>query len=604
MTSNELREKYLNFFKEKGHAVIPSASLIPDNDPTTLFISAGMHPLVPYLLGEKHPEGNRLADVQKCIRTIDIEEVGDYCHHTFFEMLGNWSLGDYFKKEAIEWSWEFLTDKKWLGLEPEKLAFSVFKGDKDAPFDEEAYELWKKIGIPETRIAKLGKEDNWWGPAGKTGPCGPDTEMFYWVDDKSPAPEKFDPENKKWVEVWNNVFMQYNKTVDGKYEKLKQENVDTGMGLERTLAVVNGLDDDYATELFKNSINKIEELSKLEYGNKSDSDYIKEGEHCWIDARKQIRIIADHIKAAVFIMGDDLGIAPSNLDQGYIVRRLVRRAVRSGKKIGIEKTSWTTDVATVIISDFGGTYPELENNSQFIIHNLENEEKKFKQTLERGEKELLKFKGSEVTGSDVFNWYQTYGYPIEMTEEAVQEKGLTFSDGYKKEFEKELQKHQELSRTATEGKFKSGLADNSEQTTKYHTATHLLLASLRKVLGNHVSQKGSNITPERIRFDFSHGEKMTDEEKQQVEELVNDAIKKDIPVVCEEMTLDEAKEKNITGVFEHKYGEKVKTYSIGSVSREICGGPHVERTGVLGDFKIKKESSSSAGVRRIKAVLE
>lgn len=588
MTSNEIREKFLNFFKEKGHAVIPSASLVPENDPTALFISAGMHPLVPYLLGEKHPEGSRLVSIQKCIRTTDIEEVGNCCHHTFFEMLGNWSLGDYFKKEAIEWSWEFLTDKKWLGLEPERLAVSVFEGDKNAPFDEDAFSLWRETGVPEKRIAKLGKKDNWWGPAGKTGPCGPDTEMFYWTDDKNPAPQKFDPENKKWVEVWNDVFMEYNKTAEGEYKKLKQKNVDTGMGLERTLAVVNSLDDNYATELFENSINKIEELSGKSYNNSEDT-------------KKEMRIIADHIKAAVFIMGDDKGIAPSNLDQGYIARRLIRRAVRCGKKLGIVKTPWTKDVANVIVNDFGNIYPELEKNSKFIIQNLEEEENKFKQTLEKGLKKFNKLDSKEISGKEAFDLFQTYGFPLEITEELAKEKEITVD---KVGFQKEFEQHQELSRTATEGKFKSGLADNSEQTTKYHTATHLLLASLRKVLGNHVSQKGSNITSERIRFDFSHPQKMTNEEREKVEELVNGAIKEDTPVVCEEMTLGEAKEKNITGVFEHKYGKKVKTYTVGAFSQEICGGPHVERTGVLGHFKILKESSSSAGVRRIKAVLE
>jgi len=620
MTSQEIRQKFLDFFKSKNHAVLPSASLIPENDPTTLFISAGMHPLVPYLMGEKHPQGKKLASVQKCIRTIDIDEIGDAYHHTFFEMLGNWSLGDYFKKEAIEWSIEFLT--KHLNIPIERLAVSVFKGDKDAPLDKESIDIWKNIGIPELRIAKLGKDNNWWGPAGQTGPCGPDTEMFYWNDNKKLAPKEFDSKDARWVEIWNDVFMEYNKTAEGKFEPLKQKNVDTGMGLERTLAVLNGLDDDYLTELFINQIKKIEELSGKKY-NESE------------EITRAMRIIVDHIKAAIFIMGDDKGIAPSNLDQGYVVRRLIRRAVRYGRQLEIKNDLWTKEVAKIVIEDYKEVYPELERNKDFVLNNLDKEEAKFKETLEKGLREFEKMKpkftpllpSSEKTGviqygwsGDVlFNLYSTYGFPIELSIEEIKKLYEAFKDktGIRivklpkddekrllHQFHEALQRHQEKSRTAAAGKFKSGLADASEETKKLHTAAHLLLAALRKVLGEHVVQKGSNITAERLRFDFSHSEKLTDEQKQEVERLVNEVIKKDLPVVCQEMSLDEAKKQGAMGVFESKYGDKVKVYSIGDYSKEICAGPHVDQIGQLGHFKITKEQSSSAGVRRIKAILE
>jgi len=579
MNSKELREKYLNFFKSKEHAIIPSASLIPENDPTTLFISAGMHPLVPYLMGEKHPQGNRLVDVQKCIRTIDIDEVGNAYHHTFFEMLGNWSLGDYFKKQAIEWSFEFLI--KELNIPIERFAVSVFEGDDNASLDQESIDIWKSLGISEERIARLGKDDNWWGPAGKTGPCGPDTEMFYWIDDKEKAPKEFNTEDKRWVEIWNDVFMEYNKTAEGKYEPLKQKNVDTGMGLERTLAVLNGLDDDYMTELFINLIHKIEELSGKGYEETKE-------------ITKAMRIIADHIKAATFIMGDNKGITPSNLDQGYIVRRLIRRAIRYGRILEIKKELWTKEISKIVIDDYVEAYPELEKNKEFILNNLDEEEIKFKKTLERGLREFEK-------GTDAFILFSTYGFPIEMTQELAKEKGKEVDVN---KFNEQMKKHQDLSRTASAGKFKSGLADTSEETKKLHTAAHLLLASLRKVLGDHVIQKGSNITAERLRFDFSHPEKMTDQQKQEVEKLVNETIEKNLEVKCEEITLDEAKKQGAMGVFESKYGEKVKVYTIADFSREICAGPHAESTGELGHFKITKEQSSSAGVRRIKAILE
>lgn len=601
MTSRELRQKYLDFFKEHGHTVISSASLIPENDPTVLFTTAGMHPLVPYLMGEKHPAGKRLANAQKSIRTSDIDEVGDPIHHTFFEMLGNWSLGDYFKEEAIKMSWEFLTSPDWLKLDKSRLAVSVFAGDADpgdehgagVPFDQEAYDIWKSLGVPEARIAKLPKKNNWWGPAGLTGPCGPDTEMFYWTGDPEKIPAGFNDDNVLWVEIWNNVFMQYNKTADGRYELLKQKNVDTGMGLERILAVMNGFSDNYKTDLFKNLIFKIEDLS----GKKYDAGH---------EITKAMRVIADHIKAAVFIMADDKGIEPSNTDRGYVLRRLIRRAIRYGRQIGINEESWTKEIAKIAAHDYSNVYPEMQKNIDRVIELLKEEEAKFKKTLGQGLKEFEKLSGEKIiTGKQAFDLYQSYGFPLEITEELALEKNQTVN---KAEFKNELKQHQDLSRTASSGMFKGGLADASEATVKYHTTAHLLLAALRKVLGDHVIQKGSNITAERLRFDFAHKDKMTDEEKHQVEALVNQAIKQNLSVSCEEMTLDEAKSKGAHGIFETKYGERVKVYTIGDeklyFSKEICGGPHVKQIGDLGNFKIQKEESSSFGVRRIKAVLE
>ncbi|OIP79704.1 MAG: alanine--tRNA ligase [Parcubacteria group bacterium CG2_30_45_37] len=594
MTSKELRQKYLEFFKAKGHTIIPSASLIPENDPTVLFTTAGMHPLAPYLMGEKHPGGRRLASAQKCIRTGDIDEVGNPTHHTFFEMLGNWSLGDYFKKEAIELSWEFLTSPAWLGLDKNRLAVSVFKGDSDAPFDQEAHDIWKNIiGVPEEKIARLPKKNNWWGPAGLTGPCGPDTEMFYWAGEADKIPASFNDDNPLWIEIWNDVFMQYNKTAAGTYEPLKQKNVDTGLGLERILAVINGYGDDYKTDLFKNIISRIERLSNKAYGTDQE-------------ITKAMRIIADHLKAATFIMGDDRGVAPSNLGQGYVVRRLIRRAIRYGRQLGIKEESWTKEIAKVVAHDYQEVYPELRRNINKVIEQLTEEEAKFKKTLELGLKEFEKL-GVEgkISGNQAFNLYQTYGFPLEIIEELAKEKSLTVDAAA---FAKELEKHQKLSRTASAGMFKGGLADASEATVKYHTAAHLLLAALRKVLGDQVIQKGSNITAERLRFDFAHPGKMSDEEKQKAEELVNGAIKQDLPVTGEELTLNQARTKGAHGIFDAKYGEKVTVYTIGDetlyFSKEICGGPHVEHTGILGHFKIQKEESSSAGVRRIKAILE
>lgn len=606
MNANELRQKYLDFFKAQGHAVISSASLIPENDPTVLFTTAGMHPLVPFLLGEKHPAGNRLTDAQKCIRTGDIDEVGDRTHHTFFEMMGNWSLGDYFKKEAINFSWQFLTDAAWLGLDKNRLAVSVFQGDADAPYDEEAYQIWEEIfkanNLPTARIAKLPKKNNWWGPAGTTGPCGPDSEMFYWVGDADKVPGSFNDDNDLWVEIWNDVFMQYNKTAEGNFEPLKQTNVDTGLGLERVLAVINGLNDNYQTELFHPLISKIEELSGQKYGLNSETD-------------KAMRIIADHLKAATFIIGDEKGIAPSNTDQGYVLRRLIRRAIRYGRQLGINQqdVSWPALIADAVADIYSQVYPEIKNNLSRISSELNKETEKFSHTLEKGILEFEKLAHGNLSGEDAFRLYQSYGFPLEITEELAAEKGIKVD---KEGFAAELAKHQELSRTASAGKFKGGLADSSEETTKLHTAAHLLLAALRQVLGEHVTQKGSNITAERLRFDFSHNEKMTPEQIAKAEELVNGAIAAKLPVTCEELSLEEAKERGAMGVFDSKYGERVKVYTASQIlpdgapdfknafSQEICGGPHVNNTGILGKFKIQKEESSSAGVRRIKAVLE
>ncbi len=585
ITSAELRQKFLEFFKKNGHSIIPSASLIPENDPTVLFTTAGMHPLVPYLLGEVHPEGKRLSNAQKCIRTGDIDDVGDDTHNTFFEMLGNWSLGDYWKEEAIKWSFDFLINE--LKIPLERFAVTCFIGDENAPKDEESAKIWSSLGIKKERIAFLPKEDNWWGPAGLTGPCGPDTEMFYWKLNNEPAPKIFDAKNKNWVEIWNDVFMQYVKDEKGNYNIASQKNVDTGMGMERTLAVLNGKENIYETDLFSDLIKKVEGLSGKKY---------KEDE-------KSFRIIVDHLRSATFIIGDVRGVTPSNLGQGYIVRRLIRRAIRFGRKVGINKSNWLREVAEIVAVKYEDVYPSIKENLNFISAELTKEEEKFSQTLEKGLKEFEKLQ--KVSGKDAFDLYQTYGFPIEITEELAKENGITVDI---EEFKNELEKHQELSRTASAGMFKGGLADTSAETTKLHTAAHLMLAGLRKVIGNEVYQKGSNITAERLRFDFSHKDKMTSEQIKDVENFVNDIIKKDLAVACNEMDLDEAKKINAMGVFESKYGEKVKVYTIGEdeniASREICGGPHVDRTGTLGHFKILKEESSSSGVRRIKAILE
>jgi alanyl-tRNA synthetase len=587
MTAKELREKYLEFFKERGHAVLPSASLIPENDPTVLFTTAGMHPLVPYLLGEIHPSGTRLTDIQKCLRMVDFDNIGDNTHNTFFQMLGNWSLGDYFKEEAIAWSFEFLTSKEWLGLPLEKLAFTVYGGDKLIPKDDESFNLWKSHGVSEKRIAYWGA-DNFWS-AGETGPCGPSTEMFYWSGDEE-APEVFDPSDEKWVEIWNDVFMGYNRPEPGKIELLMKKNVDTGMGMERTLAVLNGVKSNYETDLFLPLIKKISEISNRQYE----------------ENRKNYRIIADHIRAATFILGDEHGVVPSNKDQGYVLRRLIRRVINAGRKLGIEHL-FTGALATIVVAEYGETYPELRENEEKIITELNREEEKFKKTIKDGLKKFdeivgeIKGERSEISGKQAFDLYQSFGLPIDMVVELAEEKGLTVDA---QGFEAELKQHQSMSRTGSEQKFKGGLADTSEISVKYHTATHLLHAALQRVLGSHVLQRGSNITAERLRFDFSHPQKVTPEEIKKVEDMVNNEISKKTPVKMEEMTVDEAKASGATGVFEHKYGDKVKVYAIGDFSKEICGGPHVDNTGELGIFKIIKEEASSAGIRRIKAVLE
>ncbi|TSC94385.1 MAG: Alanyl-tRNA synthetase [Parcubacteria group bacterium Licking1014_1] len=625
MNSSDLRQRFLEFFEKKGHKIIPSASLIPENDSTVLFTTAGMHPLVPFLLGEKHPSGKRLTGAQKCVRTGDIDEVGDDIHLTFFEMLGNWSLGDYWKEDAIKWSYEFLT--KELKIPLERLAVSCFAGDDDAPKDNESAEIWESLGVKKERIAFLSKEDNWWGPAGKTGPCGPDTEMFYWKLNDKPAPEIFDPENKNWVEIWNDVFMQYIKDENGNYFEAKQKNVDTGMGLERTSAVLNGKENIFETDLFLPIIKEIEKLSGASYWGVRPPN-----------TQRLFRILADHIKASVFLASE--GIAPSNVEQGYVLRRLIRRIVRYRKLLnpptgGAENFLSSLIKATIEI--YKDTYPELKEKEDEIISIVRQEEEKFEKTLEQGLKilsqqivaedfpvknapDVTSIDGftaytsfnSNLTGKWFFNLYQTFGFPIELAFEEIENMRGKIStqdkERIEKEFQKELKKHQELSRAASVGMFKGGLADAGLETTKLHTAAHLMLAGLRKVLGENIVQKGSNITAERLRFDFSHKEKMTEEQIKDVENFVNDIIKKDLPVRFEEMSLEKAKELGAMGVFESKYGERVKIYTIGQeseiVSREICGGPHAEKTGILGKFRIQKEESSSAGIRRIKAVLE
>ncbi len=582
MNRKELIKKYLDFFKSKTHKETPNESLIPENDPTALFVSAGMHPLVPYLLGQKHPLGKRLCNVQKCIRTGDIEEVGDETHHTFLEMLGNWSLGDYWKKEAIEFSFEFLT--KVLKIPKERLVVSIFAGDKNAPKDTEAAKIWNSLGIK--KIIYMTNA-NWWGPAGKTGPCGPDTEMFY--SNKNPIPElNHRTFGEDWVEIWNDVFMEYNKDSKGNYNHAKQKNIDTGMGIERALAMLNGLEDNYMTEVFKPIIKQIEKLSRKPYkGNE-----------------KSMRIIADHIKAAVFILSEK--IEPSNTEQGYVLRRLIRRAIRYGKELGIPKEKDITTPLTKEIIKIYEDYPQLKKNQKFIIDELNKEEEKFEKTIDKGLREIKKMAWEikiheKISGKKAFLLYQSYGFPIEMIRDVALKYGVEVDES---EFNKELKKHQKLSRTASVGKFKSGLADDSKETTKLHTASHLLLSSLRKVLKDKkITQKGSNITAERLRLDFSFPRKLTNEELNAIEILVNKQIKKSCEVCKEEMSLKEARKKGAEGVFNEKYGEKISVYSIGKFSKEICAGPHVKNTCELGKFKIIKQDSSGSGVRRIKATL-
>ncbi len=598
ITIDELRRKYIEFFKARGHAEISGKSLIPENDPTVLFTTAGMHPLVPYLLGEPHPAGKRLTDYQKCIRTGDIDMVGDTSHLTFFEMLGNWSLGDYFKNEAIQWSYEFLTSPDYLGIDPVKLSVTVFAGDESVPRDDESAYLWKKVGIPEERIFFLPREDNWWGPAGETGPCGPDTEMF--VDTGAPA---CGPDCKpgchcgKYFEIWNDVFMQYNKKADGSYELLARPCVDTGMGIERTVAMLQGKKSVYEIEAFTPILKVLESITGKTYGvSSSDAE---------ID--RSFRIIADHIRAAAFILGDPKAVLPSNIGAGYVLRRLIRRAVRHGKKLGIEGL-FLSRPAQAVIDIYKEPYPELLENAGRIFEELEREEKKFLETLQKGEHEfekilpnLLKNPDKTMPGRLAFKLYDTYGFPIELTEELAAEHELKVD---KQGFEESFKKHQEISRAGSEQVFKGGLADNSEIVTRYHSATHLLHKALRLVLGNHVAQKGSNITAERLRFDFSHPAPMTPEQIAAVERIVNEQIARDLPVTMEMMPPEEAKAAGAIALFGEKYEPIVKVYTMGDFSKEVCGGPHVSHTGEIGKFKIIKEQSSSAGVRRIYAVLE
>ena len=599
MTANDLRSIYIEFFKSKNHAEISGQSLIPENDPSVLFTTAGMHPLVPYLLGEKHPAGTRLTDYQKCIRTGDIDEVGDPSHLTCFEMLGNWSLGDYFKKESIAFSYEFLTSPKWLGLDPRKISVTVFAGDENAPRDEEAATFWKENGMPEDKIAYLPASDNWWA-AGPTGPCGPDTEIFYWVGEGlPPAGSNKGTDSKNWMEIWNNVFMQYNRVDEKTLVPLPKQNVDTGMGLERTNCILQGKTSVYLTEVFQPIIKTIEGLSGYTYGTDDEKD-------------KSVRIIADHSRSSVFILGDQKGVTPDRVGAGYVLRRLIRRAVRHGMKLGIEK-DFMAEVAATVIENFKNAYPELEENKEKVFRELTAEEAKFRTTLKKGEAEfqkllpnLMKNPKKIISGKVAYNLYETYGYPLELTQELGAENGFTVDVEGFKEAER---KHQEASKTAEAGAAKGGLAEQSDVTTKYHTATHLLQQALVNVLGNQVAQKGSNINNERMRFDFTFERPMTKEEIAQVEAIVNEKINEDLPVTMQVMPLDVAKASGARALFTNKYGEDVKVYTIGKdaekdwFSKEVCGGPHVQHTAQIGKFKIEKEQSSSAGVRRIRATI-
>ena len=583
MKAIEIRNKYLNFFKEHGHAVIPSASLIPENDPSVLFTTAGMQPLVPYLLGEKHPEGTRLTDYQKCLRTNDIDEVGDNRHLTYFEMLGNWSLGDYFKDESIKMSFEFLT--KELNIPVEKLSVTCFAGDEDCPKDEVSANAWRKAGIPEDHIYFYGKDDNWW-IAGEEGPCGPDTEMFYDTGKPACGPDcQPSCDCGKYVEIWNNVFMEYFKDSNGNYSKLKQRNVDTGLGLERMTMLLQGKETPFDTEIFEPVMKQIEKIQK-------------------VDNIQSRRIIAEHLRASIMVTSD--GGRPSNIDRGYILRRLIRRMIRHMNKLGID-LSELANLIDLNIDTLNELYPELKKNRETIKSVIIEEKDKFIKTIAHGEREFnkeiqkLKEQGkNEISGEVAFKLYDTYGFPPEVTQELAEENGMTID---LKKFDELFKAHQEKSKMGSDQKFKGGLAEQNEKTIAYHTATHLLHQALRTVLGDHVKQSGSNITEERLRFDFTHPQKMTKEEIQKVEDLVNEQIKRDLPVTCEEMSYEDAKKSGAIGLFTDKYGDRVKVYTIGDFSKEICGGPHVTHTGDMGTFKIKKEESSSSGVRRIKAVL-
>lgn len=591
LTSDQLRSLYLKFFEQRGHKVISSASLIPENDPSVLFTTAGMHPLVPYLMGQEHPAGTRLTDVQKCLRTGDIDEVGDASHCTFFEMLGNWSLGDYFKHESIQWSYELLTGEEWLGIDKDRLYFTCFAGDENAPRDTESYDRWVEMGVDPSHIFYLGAKNNWWIP-GNSGPCGPDTEIFFDTGKPKCCPECSPAcDCGKYLEIWNNVFMQYYKDVDGNVTPLAKRNVDTGMGLDRTIATLQGAESVYDTDGFAPIIERIADLSGKGY---KDS----------VETVKAFRIIADHIRSATFILGDPRGVTPSNVDQGYILRRLIRRAIRFAMQLGIAENS-LSKVAEAVIDRYCHVYPELKENAEKITSELAKEEARFQHTLKKGMKEFDRIKGSfadgRIDGVTAFHLYDTFGFPIEFTEEMARENGLSVD---RAGFEAAFGEHQSKSKQGAEQRFKGGLAEANEVTARLHTATHLLQAALRKVLGDGVAQKGSNITTERLRFDFSFERKMTPEEVKEVERLVNEAIQADAVITCEEMSVDEARAQGAIGLFGDKYGEKVKVYTMGEFSKEICGGPHANRTGELGTFKIKKEEASSAGVRRIKAVLQ
>ncbi|UCG89799.1 MAG: alanine--tRNA ligase [Candidatus Heimdallarchaeota archaeon] len=590
MESNELRRIYLQFFKEKNHAIIPSASIMPDDDPTVLFTTAGMHPLQVYLMGQPHPAGNRLANCQKCLRTGDIDDVGDATHLTFFEMLGNWSLGDYFKKEAITMSWEFLTDTRWLGLDPEKISVTVFEGDEEVPRDEESANYWREVGIPDDRIHYLDRSENWWGPAGETGPCGPDTEMFYDTG-KNPCSETCRPGCNcgKFFEIWNDVFMSYNKKADGTYEKLKQHNVDTGMGIERTVAVLNGMQSVFEIDSNAPLVEKVMKLARIKEPMNEEQ-------------QRAIRIIVDHIKAATFILADDKHLPPSNLGQGYVLRRLIRRTIRQGNLLNI-KQQFLPELAYFVINFYKETYPELERNKEFIIENFTQEEDKFSKALRRGLRKFNKIlkEKETITAEDAFLLFTSFGFPLEITTELATEQGITINlEVFKEEFEH----HRDLSRKATAGTFQSGLADHSERTTRLHTATHLLQQALREILGDHIEQKGSNITPERTRFDFNHPKNLSMEELKKIEDIVNQKIKEALPVYKEIMTPQEAKEQGALGFFEDRYEGKVSVYSVDSFSKEICTGPHVTNTQEIGNFRIQKQKNIGTGLMRIRATVD
>ena len=576
-----IKDLFINFFISKGHKQIPSAPVVPENDPSVLFNTAGMQPLIPYLMGEPHPYGTRLCDYQKCIRTNDLDSIGDTTHHTFFEMLGNWSLGDYFKDESIAWSFEFLTE--YLNIPVERLAVTVFAGNELIPFDEVSYNKWLSLGIKKERIART-VEDNFW-IAGASGPCGPDTEIFYFRSNDE-IPENFDPEDERWVEIWNNVFMQYFKDENGNVTELPKKNVDTGMGVERVTAILEGVNDNYKSSIWSDVIDLISKLTNLPYEGNEES----------------MRIIADHIRTAVFISADPAGIKPSNTDQGYILRRLIRRAIRHAKKLNIDiNSNWEEQIAKLLISKYKKYYSELDSNEAVVLEVLKNEKEKFNRTLEKGLREFAKVSNKDIDGDVAFHLYDTYGFPIELTEELAHDAGINVDV---KGFQEKFKAHQELSRTASAGKFKGGLAGNSEIETKYHTATHLLNAALKVVVGPDVHQKGSNITDERMRFDFSCDHKLSDEEKQKTEDLVNEWINEGLDVRVQEMKKEDAIKSGAECMFIEKYPDIVTVYSIGDVSKELCGGPHVKNTSELGHFKIKKEEASSAGVRRIKAILE